>query len=242
MSGIKRPRNLSWKKSRSSSASARNAAPAPYPVPATPDITSPSSSTSGFSHWLPSKSPEPSPPPPPPSRFSNLTSMSRDERALTAGVLAVVTAVGIGIGYALPGGFTDESIQPAATIPAPVANYPADPAPEVGQQDVIAPPVAADPAAPADLAPAADVLLEVEPSTALNPAPEPGLAPPPPPQQDPVPVVEPVPEVPPAPPPPPAYFKNCSEVRAAGAAPVFAGQPGYGNHLDRDGDGIGCDT
>lgn len=36
-------------------------------------------------------------------------------------------------------------------------------------------------------------------------------------------------------------FRNCSEARAAGAAPVYAGDPGYGAHLDRDGDGIGCE-
>jgi len=37
------------------------------------------------------------------------------------------------------------------------------------------------------------------------------------------------------------YFANCSEARAAGAAPVRRGQPGYGSHLDRDGDGVGCE-
>lgn len=36
-------------------------------------------------------------------------------------------------------------------------------------------------------------------------------------------------------------FRNCTEVRAAGAAPVLRGDPGYGAHLDRDGDGIGCE-
>ena len=36
-------------------------------------------------------------------------------------------------------------------------------------------------------------------------------------------------------------FRNCSAARAAGAAPVRAGDPGYGRHLDRDGDGIGCE-
>ncbi|MEO7635929.1 MAG: excalibur calcium-binding domain-containing protein, partial [Sphingomicrobium sp.] len=35
-------------------------------------------------------------------------------------------------------------------------------------------------------------------------------------------------------------YRNCSAARAAGAAPVRAGDPGYGSHLDRDGDGIGC--
>ncbi|SDS97734.1 PASTA domain-containing protein [Pseudarthrobacter equi] len=37
------------------------------------------------------------------------------------------------------------------------------------------------------------------------------------------------------------YYANCTAARAAGAAPVYAGTPGYGKHLDRDGDGIGCD-
>lgn len=37
------------------------------------------------------------------------------------------------------------------------------------------------------------------------------------------------------------YFPNCASARAAGAAPVRAGQPGYGRHLDRDGDGKGCE-
>lgn len=36
-------------------------------------------------------------------------------------------------------------------------------------------------------------------------------------------------------------FRNCSEARAAGAAPIKIGQPGYSRRLDRDGDGIGCE-
>jgi hypothetical protein len=36
-------------------------------------------------------------------------------------------------------------------------------------------------------------------------------------------------------------FANCSAARAAGAAPVSVGDPGYGRHLDRDGDGVGCE-
>ena len=36
-------------------------------------------------------------------------------------------------------------------------------------------------------------------------------------------------------------YRNCTEARAAGAAPVRRGQPGYGPHLDRDNDGIGCE-
>nr|EMP12572.2 hypothetical protein ISGA_4752 [Gordonia sp. NB41Y] len=37
------------------------------------------------------------------------------------------------------------------------------------------------------------------------------------------------------------YFKNCSQARAAGAAPLYRGQPGYRSALDRDGDGVACE-
>lgn len=37
------------------------------------------------------------------------------------------------------------------------------------------------------------------------------------------------------------YYPNCAAARAAGAAPVRVGQPGYGRHLDRDGDGVSCE-
>jgi hypothetical protein len=41
--------------------------------------------------------------------------------------------------------------------------------------------------------------------------------------------------------PTPVYYENCDAVRAAGAAPIRRGDPGYASHLDRDGDGIGCE-
>jgi len=44
------------------------------------------------------------------------------------------------------------------------------------------------------------------------------------------------------PPPAQAYYENCDAARAAGAAPVHRGDPGYGSHLDRDGDGVGCES
>ena len=37
------------------------------------------------------------------------------------------------------------------------------------------------------------------------------------------------------------YYPNCAAARAAGAAPVRRGDPGYAGHLDRDSDGIGCE-
>jgi hypothetical protein len=40
---------------------------------------------------------------------------------------------------------------------------------------------------------------------------------------------------------PSVYYPNCAAARAAGAAPLWRGEPGYGTHLDRDGDGIPCE-
>lgn len=37
------------------------------------------------------------------------------------------------------------------------------------------------------------------------------------------------------------HYANCSEVRAAGAAPLYQGQPGYNGKLDRDHDGVACE-
>lgn len=37
------------------------------------------------------------------------------------------------------------------------------------------------------------------------------------------------------------HFENCDAARAAGAAPVRRGDPGYRAGLDRDGDGVGCE-
>lgn len=36
-------------------------------------------------------------------------------------------------------------------------------------------------------------------------------------------------------------FANCTEARAAGAAPIYGGSPGYAPKPDRDGDRIACE-
>ena len=38
-----------------------------------------------------------------------------------------------------------------------------------------------------------------------------------------------------------AYYANCTAAKAAGAAPIFAGQAGYRPALDRDSDGVACE-
>jgi hypothetical protein len=37
------------------------------------------------------------------------------------------------------------------------------------------------------------------------------------------------------------YFSNCDAARQAGAAPIYAGSPGYRAGLDGDSDGIACE-
>lgn len=37
------------------------------------------------------------------------------------------------------------------------------------------------------------------------------------------------------------YYSGCAEVRAAGRAPLYAGQPGYREGMDGDGDGMACE-
>lgn len=37
------------------------------------------------------------------------------------------------------------------------------------------------------------------------------------------------------------YYRNCAAARAAGAAPLYRGQPGYRPQMESDGDGIACE-
>ncbi|MBT2566187.1 DUF1524 domain-containing protein [Arthrobacter sp. ISL-85] len=92
--------------------------------------------------------------------------------------------------------------------------------------------------APAPVAPApAPAAVAPAPVPAPVPAPAPAPAP-----AAPVPVAPaPVVPVPAAPAPAAAYYANCTAARAAGAAPLYAGQAGYRPELDRDHDGIACE-
>jgi hypothetical protein len=40
---------------------------------------------------------------------------------------------------------------------------------------------------------------------------------------------------------PSVYYRRCADARAAGVAPIYAGEPGYREELDADGDGIACE-
>ncbi|WP_307433399.1 GmrSD restriction endonuclease domain-containing protein [Pseudarthrobacter defluvii] len=88
-------------------------------------------------------------------------------------------------------------------------------------------PVAAEPA-PAAVAPA---------PAPVAPAPAPAAVAPAPAAQVPV---APAPAAP-VPAPAAAYYANCTAAKAAGAAPLYAGQAGYRPALDRDSDGVACE-
>ncbi|WP_410576068.1 thermonuclease family protein [Amycolatopsis sp. lyj-108] len=69
-------------------------------------------------------------------------------------------------------------------------------------------------------------------------------APTPPAQPAPKETPKPEPEPEPAPEPEPnknVYYKNCAAAKAAGAAPIHIGEPGYRPALDGDKDGTACD-
>jgi Excalibur calcium-binding domain len=88
-------------------------------------------------------------------------------------------------------------------------------------------------------------------ATSVSPAPTPKAAPrrPAPPKAAPKPTVTHTAAPPPAPAPPvqtteppsDVYYANCTAARAAGAAPIYRGEPGYRPALDRDDDGIACE-
>lgn len=84
---------------------------------------------------------------------------------------------------------------------------------------------------PAEPAPVKPVILP--PVAPVAPAPPVEAAAPPAPPAAPV---APLVEAPAA-----AYYANCAAVRAAGAAPIRAGDPGFQAKFDRDGDGVGCE-
>ena len=48
-------------------------------------------------------------------------------------------------------------------------------------------------------------------------------------------------EATPEPEPQKEFYANCKEAKAAGAAPLYKGDPGYRSDLDGDGDGIACE-
>ena len=141
---------------------------------------------------------------------------------VTVGVLVLTTLIGLGAA-AEPAPETVEAGS-TRTTEAPTTTEP----PTTTSSSL--PPTTAAPATtttpPTTAAPTTTTPTAAPPPTTAAPAPAPAV-----PQT-----------APPAPAPAPAvYYENCDAARAAGAAPVHRGDPGYGPHLDRDDDGTGCE-
>ena len=116
-----------------------------------------------------------------------------------------------------------------------LSNCPAEPLPG---GVVAAVPVKPAPttAAPAPSPKPAPPVVVPAPAPAPAPAPKPAPAPAPAPAPDPAPAPAPAPA-------PGVYYQNCTAVKAAGAAPIYPGDPGWQDKFDgNDNDGIGCES
>ncbi len=98
------------------------------------------------------------------------------------------------------------------------------------ERNAIATVLSACPSEPLPGGGVADVAAPPAPQPAPQPAPKAVV---------PVPVPVPVPALAPS---GTVYFQNCDAVRAAGAAPIHPGDPGWQSKFDRDRDGVGCDS
>jgi len=167
-------------------------------------------------------------------------------RGLTTATLAIgFGAIMLGGALAPPPATTPAGTPAQVTAP-PAAPAPADapgpvtavapaPAPAV-QDDTPAPQVQQQPFVPAP-APRSG---QVPPAHTPDPAPAVVHTPPAhTPDPAPVPAPEPAADEPPAS--GAAYYQNCTQARAAGAAPIRRGEPGYRAALDRDDDGVACE-
>lgn len=94
-----------------------------------------------------------------------------------------------------------------------------------------------------DESPSATPEAEATPETEATPEPEPASEEPQ--EASDAPAVEEEPAAPaPAPQPvraPTQMYSSCAQARAAGAAPLYEGDPGYNPRLDRDKDGVACE-
>ena len=94
-----------------------------------------------------------------------------------------------------------------------------------------------------DESPSATPEPEATPETEVTPEPEPASEEPQEASDAPAAEEEPAPPAP-APQPvraPTQMYSSCAQARAAGAAPLYEGDPGYNPRLDRDKDGVACE-
>ncbi|MBH0775501.1 excalibur calcium-binding domain-containing protein [Nocardia sp. NEAU-351] len=143
-------------------------------------------------------------------------------------LLAVSFAVLVLIGAIAPKRPTDDAGPQGSTssVTTPARATSSQAASATTTQPTTTTSAVSEPPAPVPLAPS------VTPSPLPTPAP-PSFVPPPI-------IPQPVPS-PPAPTKTTVYYADCAAARAAGAAPLHQGEPGYRSALDRDKDGVACE-
>lgn len=147
------------------------------------------------------------------------------------------------VGLVVVAGITGGDDEPAPTLPSASARSasaaPARPATTVPPAPNAA---AAPPATAVATTPPATTrrTAEAAPATSRQAAPPPTRSTP---RSTTRTTTRPAPEPEPEPEPKPAsaYYPNCTAAKAAGVAPLYAGEPGYSTKLDRDRDGVACE-
>ncbi|MDV8001430.1 excalibur calcium-binding domain-containing protein [Rhodococcus sp. IEGM 1408] len=206
-----------------------------------------SGSTPGHDWSQPAAYPTPLSPPTSPITATPQTEpiFSRD-RMIAASIGAVAAAsICLLLGIGLFGDSGEPTPQPTAVQTAPdpaFRDVAPQPAPLAELQvdepmDEPAPPIELSPAPIGE--PVLEASVDPAPAPFAEPAPAPPVEPAPAPIAEPAPAPQPVQEY--VPPVENVSYANCTEVKEAGAAPIYKGSPGYATKLDRDGDGIACD-
>ncbi len=164
-------------------------------------------------------------------------------RSQLAGLVVIAILVLIGLAQCGSGtqhSSTPDSAETSETAPPtsePIVEAPVTPSPPAAPAPVSEPEPTLDPAYEPDPEPA----YEPDPELAYEPIPEPAYEPDPEPAYEPDPEPAYVPDYSDGSSSGSAYYKNCTAARAAGVTPLYAGDPGYASHLDRDGDGVACE-
>jgi Excalibur calcium-binding domain len=136
---------------------------------------------------------------------------------VTAAGLVLILILGVSLAVRRPGPYRAAAVRPTTSTTAP--------------------PTTAVPATTPTTVP-----LALPPPTTTTTAPPPTTAPRPATTAPRPPTTTPPPTEPPPPPTePPPHYDDCFDAWQAGALPLRAGDPGYGPHLDPDGDGRACE-
>jgi Excalibur calcium-binding domain len=136
---------------------------------------------------------------------------------ITAAGLVLILILGVSLAIRRPGPYRAAAVRPTTSTAPPTTAAPATSPTTV----------------PLALAPPTTTTTAPPPSTAPRPtnsAPRPTTTTPPPATEPPPPPTE-----------PPPHYDDCFDAWQAGALPLRAGDPGYGPHLDPDGDGRACE-